>query len=42
MYDLGTEKYGRTLVQIDNTDGVNVGAELLRGGHAVPYEGGTR
>lgn len=42
LYDLGPEKYGRTLAQISTAAGVNVGAELIRGGRAEPYEGGTR
>lgn len=41
LYDLGPDKYGRTLAQVD-VAGVNVGAELLREGHAKPYEGGTK
>jgi endonuclease YncB( thermonuclease family) len=36
------EKYGRTLGRILLTDGRDVGAELLKAGLAVPYEGGTK
>jgi micrococcal nuclease len=36
------EKYGRTLGRIVLRDGRDVGAELLKAGLAVPYEGGKR
>jgi endonuclease YncB( thermonuclease family) len=36
------EKYGRTLGRIVLRDGRDVGAELLKAGLAVPYEGGTK
>ena len=42
VHDQGADKYGRVLVQITNREGVNVGSELLRTGHAEPYEGGTK
>lgn len=41
MYDLGPDKYGRVLAQV-NVGGVNVGETLLREGHAKPYEGGAK
>lgn len=41
LYDLGPDKYGRTLAQVD-VGGVNVGETLLREGHAKPYEGGAK
>ena len=41
LYDLGPDKYGRTLAQVD-VAGVNVGETLLREGHAKPYEGGAK
>lgn len=41
MYDLGPDKYGRTIAQVD-VAGVNVGETLLREGHAKPYEGGAK
>ena len=41
MYDLGPDKYGRTLAQV-NVGGVNLGETLLREGHAKPYEGGAK
>lgn len=42
VHDQGVDKYGRVLVQITNREGVNVGSELLRTGHAEPYEGGAK
>jgi micrococcal nuclease len=36
------EKYGRTLGRIVIRDGRDVGAELLKAGLTVPYEGGKR
>lgn len=37
-----TEKYGRTLAEITNASGVDVGAQLVTEGLATPYEGGRR
>ena len=37
VHVMGVDSFGRRLAQVDNADGVNVGAELLRAGHAVPY-----
>ena len=43
LYDLGPDKYGRTLGQIDAPDGSgNVSVTLLREGLARPYGGGRR
>jgi micrococcal nuclease len=36
------EKYGRTLGRIVLRDARDVGAELLKAGLAVPYQGGTK
>lgn len=37
-----SDKYGRFLVEIINSDGVNVNQLLLDSGFAVPYEGGKK
>jgi len=37
-----TEKFGRYLAVVVNADGVDVGAQLLAEGMAVPYESGRR
>ncbi|MBA3483142.1 MAG: thermonuclease family protein [Pirellulales bacterium] len=36
-----TEKYGRYLAEIWK-GGISIGAEMIAGGHAVPYDGGKR
>jgi endonuclease YncB( thermonuclease family) len=35
----GVEKYGRTLADITLPDGRDFAAEMIRAGHAVPYDG---
>lgn len=39
--DLGPDKYGRRLAQV-TIAGRNISEEMLKTGHAAPYEGGTR
>lgn len=36
------DKFGRSLADVVLADGRDVADELVRAGHAVPYEGGTR
>lgn len=37
MHDLGPDKYGRTLAQVDGPDGRNTAQVMLDEGHAIPY-----
>ena len=36
------EKYGRFLAKITNASGEDVNAEMVKAGHAKPYDGGKR
>jgi endonuclease YncB( thermonuclease family) len=36
------DRYGRWLARVTLPDGRDVSAELIRAGHAVPYDGGKR
>ncbi len=36
------EKYGRFLAELSNASGEDVNEEMVKAGHAVPYDGGKR
>lgn len=39
---LGADKYGRLLVRLSTSQYFDLSQELMRRGHAVPYDGGTK